>query len=53
MVIATYANCIVIVLICLRMTAMNGAKAVTLEELMNSISDEQAKQSQQMYDNSL
>jgi len=34
------------------MKARNGAKTSTLEELMNSISEEQAKQSQQMYVNS-
>lgn len=35
------------------MTAKHGTKTATLEELMNSISEEQEKQSQQMYDNSL
>ena len=32
-----------------RMTTRNGMKTVTLEELMNNISEEQTEQSQQMY----
>ena len=31
------------------MTTKNGVKTATLEELMNNISEEQMKQSQQMY----
>lgn len=35
------------------MSTKSGAKTITLEELMNNTSEEQAKQSQQMYGNSL